>query len=190
MYISKISPLYSSLEKKRVSPKMRVWEPSSKKGGQTLFYHHPLLMKWDWDIPDPAHSEEAVTIAAREEVVGILSTDPWARTHAWGLVDSWGGINAYMLSGIVPLHHLSEKQVMELKNSMTRNRVDPFYIKNVDAGFRGKWSWCSRVWLKTWRPEENWTGKYRCVLNPSETALNPKAVSEFKKILDLYSIFN
>lgn len=185
-----ISPISSKLTQEAAS-RWRKWEPRNKKKGATLFLHHPTLMKLDWDIPDPAHSGEAVTITFRGEVMGILRTDRWARKHAWGLVASYGGVNAYLLSMEAPLYSRQPRPsiwVRRLEKRLDLMKVDPFYIKNIRAGVSGRWSWCSRVWPKGWRPGENWTGAPLGICNPQGACILPSLMAEYEHILECYRV--
>ena len=187
-----ISPISSCLGSHQAAPRWRKWEPKSKKeGGGTLFLHHPCLMKLDWDIPDPAHSDGAITIAFRGEVEGILRADPWARNHAWGLAASYGGVNAYLLSMKAPLYSRqtrSSEWVQRLEERLLSMKVDPFYIKNIKTGVSGRWSWCSRVWPKGWRPGESWTGAPLGICNPQGARILPSLMAEYEYILECYQV--
>lgn len=178
------------------SSSYRVWEPRSKKSGQTLFFQHPHLMKWDWDVATSwdgshaTHTAEAVTISHRNAPLAWLSTSDWAKKYAWGVVDSFGGVNLYNLSMTIPLHKIGDSYGQSLMGHMERCKVDPFYIKNVAAGLRGDWCWNSRIWIKTWRPSESFTGKFRCIWNPTNAPIDKGLQATFKQVLDMYNVWN
>ena len=191
-----VSPLACPIQGSQYKSKaFRVWEPRNRKGGVTLFHHHPTLAKWDWDIPcsengsHAGHAEDAVSLFSREAVYAYLSLSPWATNQAWGIVESWGGVNAYLLSRPLPLRNLSPRNAEFLKAQMAMCRVDPFYIKNIDPGIRGGWTWNSRVWPKTWRTE-TWIGRFRNVWNPHKVPIHPQLWGEFQKVLKMYDVFN
>lgn len=195
MTISIISPIQSSLVNS--SSAYRVWEPKSKKnGGQTLFFQHPYLCKWDWDVAKAwdgswaAHTEEAITISHRNAPLAWVSAHPWASKYAWGVVDSFGGVNLYNLSIPLPLHKMNQSCGEELMKYMSECRVDPFYIKNVQSGVNNKWQWNSRIWVKTWRPNESFTGKFRCIHNPNKGKIHPKLYQQFQHVLKMYDVWN
>lgn len=196
MYTSPIASPISSPISSLTTSAFRAWEPRSKKAGQTLFCNHAFLMKWDWDTPrawdgsHAGHTAEACTISSRQSPLAWMSANSWASQQAWAIVDSWGGVNAYCLSAPVPLHKLGDGQVDRLVGIMHRCHVDPFYIKNVLAGQQGHWQWCSRVWVKTWRPQELWTGRFREIWNPSNAGIKPALEAEFQKIMEMYNVFN
>lgn len=153
------------------------WRGLREQGKETLFWNHPPLMKWDFDLFEnngrsTGHEAYKTTITDREEPRQIIAAHPWARNHVWAFFDSWGGVNAYCLTQPMSLGRLSEAEIAHLIQVMRECRVDPTYIMNLVNLQLNPWDWCSRVWKKPWRLGEEYVGILKYYWGLEEEILN------------------